>query len=142
MIKEVDLKKQSLLMGTGSARDIFDKWRYLDFNVIENPSVPAGQYYLVDKADKNWYQGKYDYRNEVSLELDQQRWRQENMQQMITLVNTHIDEKVLYNAMGMSPGEFASYTMPENACDACHGSGKFNGEECWHCLGEGDDPTK
>ncbi|MGD9670210.1 MAG: hypothetical protein AB7U75_14430 [Hyphomicrobiaceae bacterium] len=29
-----------------------------------------------------------------------------------------------------------------DACEVCNGSGKLNGEECWHCEGEGLDPTK
>lgn len=27
-------------------------------------------------------------------------------------------------------------------CDACQGKTTINGEECWHCEGEGIDPTK
>lgn len=26
-------------------------------------------------------------------------------------------------------------------CEACHGSGTFKKETCWHCDGEGTDPT-
>jgi hypothetical protein len=28
------------------------------------------------------------------------------------------------------------------ACDACNGEGKIGSEECWHCSGDGIDPTK
>jgi len=31
---------------------------------------------------------------------------------------------------------------PEEVCDACSGTGTFNGETCWHCEGEQIDPTK
>lgn len=27
-------------------------------------------------------------------------------------------------------------------CDVCFGSGKFKDEVCWHCEGEGIDPSK
>jgi hypothetical protein len=33
-------------------------------------------------------------------------------------------------------------TLSGNFCDACMGVGNINGEECWHCFGEGIDPTK
>jgi hypothetical protein len=35
--------------------------------------------------------------------------------------------------------------LPLDICDACMGTGKFpvgTNEECWHCEGEGLDPTK
>lgn len=31
---------------------------------------------------------------------------------------------------------------PDVKCDACGGTGTFYNEECWHCFGEGLDPTK
>jgi len=31
--------------------------------------------------------------------------------------------------------------LPEDACEVCKGTGKQNGEECWHCEGEGVDPS-
>lgn len=30
----------------------------------------------------------------------------------------------------------------EDLCEVCRGSGVHQGEECWHCEGEGIDPTK
>lgn len=31
---------------------------------------------------------------------------------------------------------------PDITCDACHGTGTVGDEDCWHCMGEGVDPTK
>lgn len=35
-----------------------------------------------------------------------------------------------------------SSNVDPKVCDACQGATKINGETCWHCEGEGIDPTK
>lgn len=147
MMKDVQLQKEKFLLAPPGARGLLNTAAWLDVNVLENPNVPPGQYYLVDQTDRNWYQGKWDYRYEVELKRDElvkSNFKAQYMQDMAAFVNKNLDDKMLYSALGVNHKDIMSstYMMPENACDACHGSGKYNGEECWHCLGEGDDPTK
>lgn len=33
------------------------------------------------------------------------------------------------------------FTIPEDACEVCYGSGRNKGETCWHCNGYGEDPV-
>lgn len=40
---------------------------------------------------------------------------------------------------GLKPSLFAEREEP---CEACHGNGQIEGEECWHCEGTGVDPVK
>jgi len=61
--------------------------------------------------------------------------------------------KVSYSATGRLrtsvPSSVTQYSITSemmaadpDACEVCKGSGKLNGEECWHCEGEGLDPTR
>lgn len=132
-------RERELLVNASVSRDIFSKFKFLDVNVVENPHMPAGNFYLVDKADDNWYKGKFDTRYELEIKKNEYDFKNQYLMQW---TNKHIDERVLYDAMGIDKKVLMTNTVPDNACDACHGSGVFGGEECWHCHGEGDDPTK
>lgn len=49
------------------------------------------------------------------------------------------------NDMVMHRGWEMVGDMPADVCDACMGTGRFpvdSKEVCWHCEGEGLDPTK
>lgn len=61
--------------------------------------------------------------------------------------------KVSYSATGRLrtsvPSSVTQYSITSemmaadpDACEVCKGSGNLNGEECWHCEGEGLDPTR
>lgn len=137
LIKAVDFKPNPLLYSAvplGSLR------------VFEGGFVPPGQVYVVDEnIIKPSMRMSYTNQIDVLDTLDAKDSL--GLQKMATEIKKRIfDENTLFslvNGINEDPKQRAALqTPPPNACDACRGSGVFNGEECWHCDGEGDDPTK
>lgn len=112
--------------------------------VITSPLAPPGQVYLVDEKALN---PLLDMRYTVKKEIDEAYSISPAMQAKLAARMQAFDETKLFEAMkGVGVYDEATKDVlarpPPHACDACRGTGSFNGEECWHCHGEGDDPTK
>lgn len=74
-------------------------------------------------------------------------------QKMLALVSQQrFDAEILKTLIGNPSADLGDYMFNRHddakkvvdpmACDACQGCGTIDFEDCWHCFGEGVDPTK